>query len=1079
MLNRIAVFVVLCIVILGAFPLHSQSPTATVNGQVRDATGAVVLGADVQLINDRTNVRYPAKTNRDGIYSVTDLPPGTYHIQVSKPGFKTIVKPDIVLNVLDARAINFDLPVGAVSQTVTVEGGTPLVDTQSATVSTVVDRQFAENLPLNGRSFQTLINLTPGVVVTASSVNDGGQFSVNGQRASSNYWMVDGVGANIGAAPSFVPGNGTGGALFGFSAQGGTNSLVSVDAMQEFRIQTSTYAPEFGRTPGGQISIVTRSGTNQLHATVFDYFRNDVLDANDWFADHLGLPKPEERQNDFGGTFSGPILRNRTFFFFSYEGLRLRLPQVAQTAVPDLPARQSANAALQPFLNAFPQPNGPQAVDGSGNPIAGAAQFNKSFSNKSTLDAYSLRIDHKVSSKVSLFGRYNYSPSENLARGSQGSALSQLSPSDITTQTATGGATWTISPTLVNDLRLNYSRSNAASSQELDGFGGAASLSALPLPGGFTSQNASLSFFIESLFPNLGYIVGKTAHNLQRQVNLVENLSWQKGSHSLKFGVDYRRLTPVFGPPGYTQQDYFNDVPSAETGSLLFYVITASRSESLLFRNVSVFAQDTWRVAPRLTLTYGLRWDVDVAPATTSGPSFPAVTNFNLNNLSMFALAPAGTPPYKTPYWNFAPRIGVAYELSQSPRWERVVRGGFGVFYDLATQEFGNSLNAYAYPFGAAASGGGSFPLASASPPIIVAPSPSNPDTSTVFVFDPNLKLPYTLEWNLAVQQGLGTQQTLTATYTGATGKRLIGTASVISANATFPVAVQAVTNGATSNYNALQLQFNRRLSHGLQVLASYTWSHSIDTGSASSIGNAANGVTPGANPNQNRGDSDFDLRNKITLGLTYDIPAPRTNDLARALLKGWSVDTSAFIQSGPPVNVYDSLLSQVLNNTASVRPDVFPGIPLYLYGSQYPGGRAINFTPGAVAGGCPDGSTSVGPFCPPPSDSSGLFPVALRQGDLGRNALRGYRAAQWDFGVHREFPLRESLKIQFRAEMFNLLNHPNFAPPMSDISSFQFGEPTMTLGQYLGANAGSGGFSPLYQIGGPRSIQLALRVEF
>src|SRR6266700_3983271 len=206
---------------------------------------------------------------------------------------------------------------------------------------------------MNGRRFQTLIQLTPGVVLTASNVADSGQFSVNGQRAASNYWMVDGVSANIGVSTQF-PGNGTGGALAGFSALGGTNSLVSVDALQEFRIQTSTYAPEFGRTPGGQISIVTRSGTNQFHGTAFDYLRNDIFDANDWFADNKRLPKAKDRQNDFGGTFSGPILKDRTFFFFSYEGLRLRLPQTTLTTVPDLGARNSATPALQPYLNAFP-----------------------------------------------------------------------------------------------------------------------------------------------------------------------------------------------------------------------------------------------------------------------------------------------------------------------------------------------------------------------------------------------------------------------------------------------------------------------------------------------------------------------------------------------------------------------------------------------------------------------------------------------------------------------------------------------------------------------------------------------------
>src|SRR5437588_604052 len=206
------------------FPLAAQSPTATVNGQVRDSSGAVVQDAAVQLINDRTGARFPARTNKEGIYSVTNLPPGNYHIQVSKAGFKTIVKPDIVLNVLDARAINFDLPVGAVSQTVTVEGGAPLLDTESASVSTVVDRQFAENLPMNGRSFQSLIQLTPGVVLTTSSGLSNGQFSVNGQRADSNYWMIDGVSANIGVSITAAADT-LSGSVGGFSAQGGTNNL--------------------------------------------------------------------------------------------------------------------------------------------------------------------------------------------------------------------------------------------------------------------------------------------------------------------------------------------------------------------------------------------------------------------------------------------------------------------------------------------------------------------------------------------------------------------------------------------------------------------------------------------------------------------------------------------------------------------------------------------------------------------------------------------------------------------------------------------------------------------------------------
>src|SRR6266849_871580 len=736
---------VLAAVILSLTVLTSsvwaQSPTATVNGLVRDSSGAVVPGADLQLINDQTNVKYPAKTNSDGIYSVSNLPPGTYRIQVSKIGFKTIVKPDIILNVLDARAINFDLPVGAVSEIVTVQGGASMVDTESATVSTVVDRQFAENLPLNGRSFQSLIQLTPGVVLTANNRSDTGQFSVNGQRANANYWTVDGVSANIGISASPSPGSGIAGTLGSTSVLGGTNSLVSVDALQEFRIQTSTYAPEFGRTPGGQISIVTRSGTNQFHGTAFDYFRNDALDANDWFNGYTNsppLPKAKERQNDFGGTFSGPILKNSTFFFFSYEGLRLRLPLTALTFVPDASftpggttnSRQNATPALQPYFNAFPLPNRnspevlcvPSTFGCPSSGISGYAAFNASYSNPATLDAYSLRVDHKFNDRFNLFGRYNYSPSALTQRGV--AALSVVSPTTINTQTATVGALWAISSVIANDLRFNYSSTNASSSFLLDNFGGAVPLGMLPFPSSFTASNAELAFLVNGLS---ALAVGASAHNQQRQLNILDNVSLQKGPHSLKFGADYRRLSPRFTPVDYEQGVRFNDIPSAEAGTPSFASVISTLPVTFLFRNLGFFAQDTWRIMPRLTMTYGLRWDVDFVPSSLSGPEFAAVTGFNLSDLSNLALAPPGTPPYKTKWGNLAPRIGLAYELSESQGWQTVLRGGFGVFYDLATSEVGNILAGNSYPFGATGSKPGAFfPLTPGTdaPPSIIPPTP-------------------------------------------------------------------------------------------------------------------------------------------------------------------------------------------------------------------------------------------------------------------------------------------------------------------------------------------------------------------
>ena len=1039
------------------FISFGQSPTGTISGLILDPAGRAVPEADILIVHDLTGVQYSTKTNGDGLYVVSNLPPGPYRLQVSKIGFKALIKPDIILNVQDALAINFTLPIGAASEVVTVVGGAPLINTQDGGVSTVVDRQFADELPLNGRSFQTLIELTPGVVPTASNFHDNGQFSVNGQRASSNYWAVDGVSANvgIGASATAYPGNGLSGALGSFSAMGGTNSLVSVDALQEFRIQTSTYAPEFGRTPGGQISIVTRSGANQFHGTAFDYFRNDKLDANDWFANANGLAKPQERQNDFGGTFSGPIQKEHSFFFFSYEGLRLRLPQVLQTTVPDLAARQSASSALQPYFNAFPIPNGED------NSATGIAGFNASFSNKSSLDAYSLRLDHNLTHNAQLFGRYNYSPSELVTRGN-GGALSIQSPTEIRTQTITVGTTWQPTAHAANDFRINYSHVSARAHALLDDFGGAVPLPDLPFPPELTERNALLLFDVFNLrAPFLE--AGQVVHNVQRQVNVVDGFSLQKGTHSLKFGVDYRRLSPVFDPLEYEQAALFRTVAAAQTGTLFRSIIVSNSPATLLFRNLGLYAQDTWRVAPRLTLTYGLRWDVDFAPDTLTGPKLPAVTGFNLGDFSQLALAPSGVPPYKTTCGNLAPRIGLAYQLRQNQNWETVFRGGFGVFYDLASSEVGNQIGTNHYPFGALASkAGGTFPLdsTSAAPPQVVPPGPSS--STTLYAFDPHLKLPYTLEWNVAVEQGLGSGQALSMSYVGAQGRRLLFTADVSSPGGKVAQA-QFVSNGGTSDYDALQIQFQRRLSNGLQALASYTWAHSIDTGSAGSNAVLSNVFVPAGAAGSNRASSDFDIRHAMTAGLTYDLPFPKHKQVARLLLGGWSVENIVLVRSSSPVDLSDVNFSEFNNGfLANVRPDLVAGQPLYLTGPQYPGGKAFN--PAA--------------FADPPVDPATGNPS--RQGSTPRNLLRGFGAAQWDIGVHRDFVFREPLRLQFRAELFNLLNHPNFGPPSGAFGEGGFGLSSQMLGASLDSgNLGGGSLSSLYQIGGPRSIQLALKLIF
>lgn len=1032
------------IISIASFPVFS-STSATITGRVTDSQGLVVPGAQVQATNILTNISYAGETNEDGLYRISNLPPGEYRVIVQKQGFASIAKPGVELHVQDIITLNFSMQVGSVTQTITVEGGAPLLQIESAGVGTVVDRQFVENIPLNGRTFQSLLSLTPGIVITpalSASSGGSGQFTVNGQRSDANSFMVDGVSANIGTSPGSFAGAQVSGNLPGLTALGTTQSLVSVDAMQEFRVQTSTYSAEFGRQPGGQISIVTRSGTNEFHGSLFDYLRNDIFDANDWFLNRGGQPKPKERQNDFGGTFGGPVVlpgyngRNRTFFFFSYEGLRLRLPHFTLTNVPTLTLRQTAPAALQPLLNAFPQPNGTDLGNG-------LAEFSAGYSNPSSLDATSIRLDHALSQKWNLFGRYSRAPSENAPRNTLN--LGESLNLRFRSQTATVGLTGTLTPQVGNDFRFNYSENVSSSQTAVDGLFGAAPISTdSVLPSQFVSRTSSFGFVL--LFsgrtvvglPQVILINGLLQN--QHQVNLVDNLSYGVGAHRLKFGVDYRRLTPFNAQNTYSLIAFYLSQQNVLSNSSPFAGISVSLAPHPIYLNFSAYAQDTWKVSRRLTVNLGLRWDVNPAPGEANGNHPPAVMGFD--NLATMQLAPRGTPMWNTTYNNFAPRIGMAYQLTQPTGWEMVIRGGFGVFYDAGNNQGSTVFGRF--PFTASRTAFGlAFPLSQTQAAPAPLPDLSNltPPFGTTNVFDPDLKLPYTLQWNVAVQQALGRNQVLTLSYVGAAGRRLLQQrqVSLSTINPNFTTVILTL-NDATSGYNALQAQFQRRLSRGLQALASYTWSHALDEDSTD------NGTILPV-----RGNASFDARHVFETAMTYDIPAPGQNRLLNAVFGYWSLDTSLHARSALPVDLVARQVTNPADGTlAAVRPNVIPGVPLYVDDPSVPGGRRIN----AAA------------FSIPPT---GQF------GDLGRNVVRGLGAWQVDLAVRRQFKLIEKLDLQFRAEAFNLFNHPNFGDVQTSLTAPNFGQATNMLNQQLSGAA----LSQLYQIGGPRSLQFALKLLF
>ncbi|MDQ2920724.1 MAG: carboxypeptidase regulatory-like domain-containing protein [Acidobacteriota bacterium] len=1011
---------------------HALAATSSLEGTVVDEQDAVVPDAAVFVTDVTGKLKTEVITNHVGSFVVQLPAPGHYTVTVKHQGFIAAEIQNVILKVNDRLALRIQLMVGSVGETVTVEarGGSLR---HAPAIVTGFDAKLVENLPLNGRTLQPLIWLTPGTVLTKSTFTEQGQFSVNGQRANANYIMVDGVSANIGVAAGAGLGQSGSGALPALGVLGATNSLVSVDALQEFKIQTSSYAPEFGRTPGGQISISTRAGTNRFRGTLFEYFRHDALEANDWFANRDLQRSPGLRHHDFGGVIGGPLIKDRTFFFLSYEGVRLSSPQVATKEVPSMAARDAAPTQIRAFLQAFPVPNGEKTKDG-------LAKFTASYSEPATLNATGLRVDHNLSGTLTLFARFNYAPSSMTQRGVS-SSLNNSLLSSFNPETLTAGATLALSSGIHNDFRVNYSRTRAQKSFLLDDLGGAVIPDDSTLFPFATSHHDSMFGF--SIGNGSSFSIGRDIDNLQRQLNLVNNLSILKGTHTLKLGIDYRRLLPIYGQRKYNQVATFNGVAGALKGTASSVSVVTQDRVALVFANFSTYVQDTWRVTRRMTLTYGLRWEFNPPPSGREGKSL--LTALGLDAPTKLSLAPLGTPHYKPGYNNFAPRAAVAYQLSQRQGKETVLRAGFGIFYDLGAGMIANSASYFPYLrrknfFNV------SYPLdASAAK---ARPLSFDPPFSTVRVFEPNFKLPFTAQWNVSVEQSLGSSQTISTSYVGAAGRRLLRSELLLNPNPNFQQ-VFVATDNASSDYHALQVQFQRRLSKRLQAMAAYTWSHSIDINSNDSFNN------PPAEKYElrlDRGPSDFDVRHSFGAAVTWELPTINIGALGKRLVRNWSLDAMLIARTATPVDIVNA--RDIGFGLLNFRPDRVAGVPLYMNDHTAPGGRIINRAAFSI-------------------------PQTPRQGALGRNSLRGFPVSQVNLALRRRLKLNEQFNLQFRAEFINLFNHPNFGDPVGDLGSGLFGFSPSMFGRSLGSGGTNGGLSPLYQVGGPRSIQLALKMQF
>jgi hypothetical protein len=1030
--RTLAVIPLIAVIAAGTTALEvlAQSPTATLSGTVVDSTGAVVPDVEIEVLGAPTALRRVTTTNDEGIFAVTLLPPGQYLVTARRGGFATAKVRDVTLGIADRRTLLLTLSPGSIDETVTVEA-TSLVETESGTIGTHVERKLVENLPINGRSFNSLLELAPGVVLSKSRYGDEGQYSVNGQRQNTNTYLIDGVGANVGIAYGAGLGNTTAGTTPGLSVLGSTSNLASLDAIQEVGIKTSTYAPEYGRTPGGQISVVTRSGTSDFHGTLFEYFRHDGLDASTWFANQLGFAKPLLRHNNFGGVVGGPVLGDRTTFFFSYEGLRLRREAILSRVVPSLAARQQAPEGLRSILNAFSVPNRRDYGDGF-------AEFVGASIVPFSLDATSIRVDHDLNESVRVFGRYNYAPSDVALRGLEGTSLNARSRIQLATETATLGSTQIFGRRISNDLRLNLSWTRTRLESTLDDFGGAVVPSEDELFPSFTDPTNT---YRDILVGDTYTFTGRVAAHEQRQLNLVDHLTFLSGAHTLRFGVDYRRIAPKIDFVPYALGTYFFDIPQADGESrITFGSFNTSYGASLtpVFHNLSVYAQDSWRITPRLSLTYGVRWEFNPPPSDDSPEG--AVFIAGADDPATMRLAPPGTPRWKTSYQNFAPRVGVAYQVSQASGRETVLRGGWGVFYDLGTSTSvpiegttsSTSLDGARYPLDPAL--------------IEIAPASPAPPYSGVPAYVPDLQLPRTYQWSLTVEQALGIDNVLSASYVGAAGRKLLWKEILVNPNPTF-ARVNITSNRASSDYHALQVHFRRRIAHGVAAIASYTYSHAIDLASSDVFGRPG---STAANPSLDRASASFDVRHSLTAAGVVDLPMPWGRPLTKALLGGWGVDSFFRARSAFPVDVLTGRVFAGIFEAG--RPDLVPGRALYLDDDSAPGGRRIN----AAAF---DGITPI---------------IQGRQGTLGRNALRGFGATQLDVAVRRTFALSETARLHLRVEAFNVLNHPNFADPESRLSAGpRFGISHSVLGSTFG------GLNSAYQVGGPRSIQLAIKLQY
>ncbi|HEY1423072.1 MAG TPA: TonB-dependent receptor [Candidatus Acidoferrum sp.] len=1102
--------------LLTSSAVMAQTFRGTILGTVTDSSGSSIAGAAVAVKNVNTGLSRTVSTSEDGTYAVPELPIGTYTVTVEKAGFKQGVVSGIQVEVSSERRADVTLQPGEISQKIEVTGDElPQVESTSNVLGGIIESKVVTNLPVNGRDYQKLIFLVPGVAGSPDQITDSpgsfGTFSVNGARGRSNNFLLDGTDMNDGYRND--PAINEAG-VFGTPA-----TILPLEAIAELRVLSNSEA-EYGRSAGGVINIVTKSGTNGLHGSFFDFFRNNALDARNYF-NEKGQEQNPFHNNQFGGALGGPIVKDKTFFFVDYEGMREKGAESSTACVPTAQdiATSTANngGVVNPVIamllatNPWPTPSKNQTCIGDGSdgqsvsPDGENISLATPFSNR--VDSAIVKIDHSFNANNLLTGRYYIGDSDQsfpLALVGGGLLPNYNTSTPTRVQLVSVSYVTTISPTVVNEARIGWNRFAEGffpEDRNVDP-------STLGFNTGVTKYNFGLPKINISGLAPLGADNGDPRQRVDTNWHYIDGISWKSGKHDIKFGYEFRRtsVSQIFnrgfrGKLGFDSLDAF--IAGTPNPSIFHSTQASGNTDRNTFENsYAGYFQDSIHLTRKFVLNFGVRYDYFGIVQEKHG------LFTNVDPTTGVTSEVGNGRLYQPDYNNWAPRASVAWDVTGKGR--TVLRAGFGIFYDAFSQDMFMGHLPFNSIFDPGPAYSGLDPRApilfgtpSGLPLAVGVPIFSNiAPMSDAFGVDQHIRSPYMENFNLNFQQELGKNVVLQVGYVGSNGHKLFRfrdinqpsqaqiTAADLACNcindnfgsvprvfaATSPsFYINYEESSANSNYNALQTSLRVNNWHGIISTLNYTWSHSIDDASDGEdfVPNASQPNDSSAPIRMNRGNSNFDIRNRLTWNFIYELP--KMNGSFQKLKNGWGLNGIVTVQSGQPFQLnYNFQDDYDGSGEFFGRPDVVG--PIH-YTSD-----PRNFL---------DLTSFTAPCTYPATGGDGFadtcIPGSRHFGNEGRNSLIGPHFRQFDFSIFKNTSITERLKLELRFEAYNLLNHPNFANPylpsfIADAAggASQVGPDGRSSGPLRLTATGDVGIGyPFLGSGGPRSLQLAAKFTF